>query len=59
MRHALITTFDVVVDHPWPYLARMLGVQELEQEEQASIDRSILPALGRWYVAYPRSRSVP
>lgn len=54
IRTALTSTFDFVSNRPRPYLARMLGVHELEQEEQALIDRGALPALGRCYVANQR-----
>jgi SAM-dependent methyltransferase len=54
IRSALTTTFDVVDNRPRPYLARMLGVHELEQEEQELIDGGALPALGRSYVAHQR-----
>lgn len=51
---ALTSTFDFVSSRPRPYLARMLGVHELEQEEHVLIDSGALPALGRCYVAYQR-----
>ena len=51
---ALDSAFGLVSDHPRPYLARMLGIHDLEREEQALIDGEALPALGRCYVAHRR-----
>ena len=43
--------FELLHETPRPYLARMLGKHELEDEEQALIAEGALPAVGRWYVA--------
>jgi SAM-dependent methyltransferase len=53
IRSALDDTFDVLGVTERPYLARMLGVRELEREEQALIAKGTLPALGWWYSAKP------
>jgi hypothetical protein len=52
IRSALTNTFAFVSENPRPYLARMIGLHDLEHEEQTSIDGGALPTLGRWYVAH-------
>ena len=51
LRSRIGDAFDLRRETPRPYLARMLGNHELEEQEQALIDDGALPALGRWYVA--------
>jgi len=51
LRSRISDAFDLRRDIPRPYLARMLGEHQLEDEEQAMIVEGTLPALGRWYFA--------
>jgi SAM-dependent methyltransferase len=51
LRSRIDDALDLCSETPRPYLARMLGNHELEDEEQAMIDEGVLPALGRWYFA--------
>jgi SAM-dependent methyltransferase len=51
VRSKLASAFDLNEETERPYLARMLGKDELEPEEQAMIAEGALPALGRWYFA--------
>jgi SAM-dependent methyltransferase len=55
IRSALNDTFDLRRETHRPYLARMLGILELEHEEQAMITEGALPALGWWYFADARA----
>jgi len=48
---ALRDTFEVRREEHTGYLARMLGMEELDSEESAMIAAGAIPALGRWYVA--------
>jgi SAM-dependent methyltransferase len=50
LRSRIGEAFDLR-ETPRPYLARMLGHHDLEDQEQALIAGGALPALGRWYVA--------
>jgi len=50
VRTALATALELREESERPYLARMLGIAELEAEEQALIAAGALPAIGRWYV---------
>jgi SAM-dependent methyltransferase len=51
LRSKIGAAFDLHRETPRPYLARMLGRHDLEDQEQALIADGALPALGRWYVA--------
>lgn len=51
LRSGIEDAFDLRSETPRPYLARMLGNLELEDEEHAMIVGGALPALGRWYFA--------
>jgi hypothetical protein len=51
LRSRIGETFDLHDETPRPYLARMLGRHDLEDQEQALIADGALPALGRWYFA--------
>ena len=51
---ALRDSFEVRGEEHTGYLARMLGIEELESEEAALIAAGAVPALGRWYVAVGR-----
>jgi SAM-dependent methyltransferase len=51
LRSRISDAFDLRRETPRPYLARMLGDQRLEEQEQAMIVEGALPALGRWYFA--------
>jgi SAM-dependent methyltransferase len=48
---ALRDNFELRDEEHTGYLARMLGMDELESEEAAMIAAGAVPALGRWYVA--------
>jgi hypothetical protein len=54
IRSALNDTFHLRRETHRPYLARMLGILELEHEEEAMITEGALPALGWWYFADAR-----
>jgi SAM-dependent methyltransferase len=49
IRSALYDAFGLRSETQRPYLARMLGIHELEHEERAMIADGALPALGWWY----------
>jgi SAM-dependent methyltransferase len=51
VRAALDTAFQQLSVTERPYLARMLGKDDLQLEEQRLIDDGALPAIGWWYVA--------
>lgn len=56
VRAALCEVFDIDGESRRPYLARMLGVSELEAAEQRLIDAGALPAIACTWVATVRSR---
>ena len=49
VREALDAAFDRFSVTERPYLARMLGEEGLQREEQRLIDGGALPAIGWWY----------
>ncbi len=55
LRSSISAALDLGSETARPYLARMLGDRDLEEEEQAMIAAAALPALGRWYRAAVRS----
>jgi SAM-dependent methyltransferase len=51
VRGALAAVLALERDEGRPYLARMLGRHDLEEQERSLIGAGALPALGRWLVA--------